>query len=539
MFWERNSCGKVSASELLKFKKKNNKIQKRFVDGILEDVNRITTVHGKQITYGLKPDNNRLSLLALGLIVAIYILALITWNILYIYHYQPMKTVIAELDAPIYKLAFPEIMICNQNRFNWQRYTEAREKFLPPDNDSSKYDEVFRDAIEAFDTLYFGRFHVFENISKLYKPELLYDLNYINFTKVSEFMAWRCDEMFSDCVWQNRTTDCCELFTPRKSPKGQCLSFNTVESEVGARRRKTDRYYPIRTIGRGVKNGLRLRVHIRNGWHSPESLGKGKGVLVMVVEQDVWAYWHRAIPTNSRVFLSIAPRLRIFNENTRQYSSSFRNCMFEDELNTVDFRSLEGHPYMFENCYSECQQEYLMEFCNCSMDMFFPPTQRFPPCRLSDFPCIYRHEEKLRYFQRLREQNYVKDSHSGMICDCYFNCKSLNYRTDYRVEHIPEIFIDPNDTGLEMYIYFLWDSFTIYETSAVYTVFDLMASVGGLAGLCFGCSLVGVTELLFFFFIDLPKRGLMCLFSLQCFKPKKRVPRVRKLFVKRKALPFN
>nr|XP_013116306.1 unnamed protein product [Stomoxys calcitrans]XP_013117015.1 unnamed protein product [Stomoxys calcitrans]XP_013117705.1 unnamed protein product [Stomoxys calcitrans] len=450
-----------------------------------------------------------------------------------------MRTVIAELNAPIYRFSFPEVNICNRHHFNWQRYQEAKETFLRPEHLTPKYEALFREVLESYDSYHYGRFKVFKTIAQNYSLQELHELDYVNFTQVAEVMAWRCYEMFSDCTWRNHTYDCCELFEPRRSQTGQCLSFNSVETEEGAMKRQNDPYYPRHTLGRGIKNGLTLRVHIRNGWHSPRSLMSYKGILFMLVEPDVWSYWHRKIPTNSRVFISIAARLTVFNQNTRQYSPALRNCVFEDESTSTHFRTLEGHEYRFENCYSECEQEYLMEFCNCSVDMFFPPSIRYPPCRLSDFPCLFKYRDELKNFQRIGEEDYVGTAITGMICPCFFDCTSLSYHVDYRVEHIPEKFIDPNDTGLEVSVYFLWDTATIYETSAVYTVVDLMASIGGLAGLCIGCSLVGITELWYFLFVDMPKRALRATLSVEWFRPRVVSPEVRKLFVKRKPLPYQ
>ncbi|XP_075153771.1 pickpocket protein 19-like [Haematobia irritans] len=525
---------------LVRFKTKYKKNNKRgwhgFVNGIWDDVLRIKTVHGIPGIFQRSSTLLERFLLAIGLILAIYVFVFTTWKILYIYYHKPMRTVIAELNAPIYKFSFPEVNICNRNRFNWIRFNEAKEKFLRPEHFATPYEDLFRELVESYDSLRYGRFQNFRNISERYTRDQLSVLNYINLTSVAEVLAWRCDEMLTDCTWRNRTYDCCELFEPRRSTKGLCLAFNSVQTEEGARKRKQDPDYPRRTTGRGVRNGLTFRVHIKDGWHSPRSNKAYKGILFMLVEPDVWAYWHREIPTNSRVFISIATSLTCHNPNTRQYSPDIRKCIFEDEIDSVHFRSLEGHKYMFENCYVECEQAYLMEFCNCTMDLFFPPSRVYPPCRPSDFPCLYKHYKKTKSFERHGERKYVETSGTGMVCPCFFDCKSLVYQTDFRVEHIPEKFIDPNDTGLEMYVYFLWDTATIYETSAVYTRIDVMACVGGLAGLCIGCSLVGITEILYFILFDIPKRGVYALLTLKMFRPRRTTPSVEKLFIKRTAI---
>lgn len=203
----------------------------------------------------------------------------VTSHIAYIYRHHPLKTVISDLQHPVFKIPFPEITICNKNRLNWQRYAEAKEKFLLPRFRTPQHEEVFMETLNAYDTFQFGKFDNFKNLSNFYPPILLRDLNYINFTLVVELMAWRCYEILSDCFWMNRPYNCCDIFAARKSQQGLCLSFNSIETAQGILKKKLDRYYPWHTYGMGPENGLKVRVHIHEESHSP--LGQDtKGVMV-------------------------------------------------------------------------------------------------------------------------------------------------------------------------------------------------------------------------------------------------------------------
>lgn len=206
-------------------------------------------------------------------------LSIMFWNIYYICHYKPLATVISNLHYPVYKIPFPEVMICNRNRLNWQRYNESKLKFLKPQHLTTLHEDVFQATVNAYDILRFGRYSVFKNLSEVYQPELLKDLDYVNFTQVVKMMSWKCHEIFSHCSCRNESHDCCDIFTARNSEKGMCLSFNTIESEEGALKHRTDPYYPWRTLHMGPKNGLRVRVHLREEWHSPFSY-ETKGILV-------------------------------------------------------------------------------------------------------------------------------------------------------------------------------------------------------------------------------------------------------------------
>lgn len=67
--------------------------------------------------------------------------------------------------------------------------------------------------------------------------------------------------------------------------------------------------------------------------------------------------------------------------------------VLQDEEDSPDFKTLTGHVYMYENCLAECQQQHLMKFCNCTVDIFFP-IGPYPICKLVDFPCLARHNRK-------------------------------------------------------------------------------------------------------------------------------------------------
>ncbi|XP_059221740.1 pickpocket protein 19-like [Stomoxys calcitrans] len=507
----------------------------KFLNGIFNDASQISTVHGSRMIFNKSTKGFERSLFLGAFIFAIFLLAVITFNIYYIYRYEPLSTCISDLAYPVYKIPFPEIAICNRNRLNWQRYNEAKIKFLKREHRTPVYEDLFKEVVNAYDTLRFGRFNNFENLYHNHAPHLLKQLNYVNLTQVVELMAWKCDEIFSNCSWQNRTLDCCDIFSRRRSQKGQCLSFNTIESEEGARKQKLDRFYPWHGIG-GPRSGLNVRIHIREGWHSPLSEAHHKGILIMMVEPSVWAYIHHDIPTNTRVYASIRAFLHVHDENTRRYSAEVRNCMFRDERDSVYFKSLAGRDYMYENCQSQCEQEYLVKFCNCTVDMFFPPGQRYRACRLTDLPCLYHHNvytDRLQYFPQIGELDYVESSDNELGCPCLFNCRSLHYYMDFRIEHLSLDNINSNDTGIDLSVFYQRNSIMVYETSAIYPIENLMASVGGLAGLFIGLSLVGVTEVLYFGLFDFIKQGLRYIRFPWRFSTKRDKPKVKRILVRR------
>ncbi|XP_075150381.1 pickpocket protein 19-like [Haematobia irritans] len=537
MIFEDYKDIKIKSSKLLKFdirEDENNEKEYRKededekVNRLWNDFSNVSIIRGMFGALIKSTASYERFLIICGLIISIYMLINATWNIVDIYRNKPLRTVISSLRYPLYKIPFPEITICNQNRLNWQRYNETKEKFLRKQHFTAQHEQLFKEVLNAYDTLYFGNFENFKNISENYASQLLHDLNYINFTEVEEQMAWKCDEMFSSCYWISQAHDCCELFTPRRTQTGQCLAFNGIESKEGLHKLNHDPYYPRRTVGYGDANGLSVRIHLRESWHSPFS-PIDKGILVMIVEPHVWSDTFREVPTNSRVFVLLDSFLHIHHENTRVYSRKIRNCIFEDENEKIKYRNLPGRKYMYENCQDQCKQEYLVKYCNCTVDLFYPPGQVYPPCRLIDLPCLYKHESHLKSVLGEDEEDYVKFENAGMKCPCMFNCRSLTYLADFRIDTTP--IINRNNSEIFFNVLFLKDPIILYETSAEYPFIDLMAAFGGLASLCIGCSLVAITELLFFCIFDIPKH----LSRKNALKFKRSNPKVKKIFILKKA----
>ncbi|XP_073821642.1 pickpocket protein 19-like [Musca autumnalis] len=301
-----------------RIEEKNGKIGvAKLVEDICNDLLRISTVHGVADIFSKSTKLLQRIFLITGWIISIIFFSIIAWNIIYICRYKPFETVIAELHYPIYKIPFADVTICNLNRLNWQRYEEAKVEFIQPQHQTPEYEQVFVETLNAYDNLRFNRLDMLRNLYELFPQKLLYDLNYINFTQAVEFMAWKCDEIFSDCSWHNVSYDCCEIFTPRRSQKGMCLAFNTIEGELGARRAQEDPYYPRRSAGIGPSTGLRVAIHIHEAWHSPTTTQLKKGIMVMFVEPHVWGYVHREIPTNTRAWVSLTAQMHIHHNNTR------------------------------------------------------------------------------------------------------------------------------------------------------------------------------------------------------------------------------
>ncbi|XP_050321384.1 pickpocket protein 19-like [Bactrocera neohumeralis] len=425
------------------------------------------------------------------------------------------KTTIYSTNHPIYKVPFPEVTICNKNRLNWARLEEVKQKFLWHAHHNTSYERLFVEIAAMHDTYSFGYFDRFANLT----DKRITELNYINFTEVVRSMTWRCEELLTDCVWRMQAMNCCDIFIRRRSTLGICMAFNSIESSSGRLKQEVDSKWPWRVGTSGSKHGLQVRTLLNEDKHSPYST-TSKGITIMTVQPEVWSFTPIDIPKDvyARVYLDAF--MSFFDPETRRVSSKKRRCVFKDEQDSPDFKTLNGHVYMYENCQAECQQEYLMKFCNCTVDIFFP-IGAYPVCKLVDLPCLARHNHLVQYFQESSKETFTTN-HPGMVCKCFYNCRSWRYNIKVRTRPLEQKERWKTNDTLLLDINFQRDFIIVYKTDIVYTWVDFLYNFGNITALFLGCSLVSLVELLYFFLVKVPQRRLCS--RIDNGKPHKKLP---------------
>uniref|UniRef100_A0A1A9V7D2 Uncharacterized protein n=1 Tax=Glossina austeni TaxID=7395 RepID=A0A1A9V7D2_GLOAU len=345
-----------------------------------------------------------------------------------------METVINSTRYPVYRISFPVVSICNRNQLNWQRLEAAKSMFLPQEN-NTEISELFELIISAYDTFQFGEFQVFQILEN--RP--IHTLSHINFSLVYEYMSWTCEELLTDCKWRNNDINCCDYFFQRRSQIGYCWSFNTLETEAARERQLKDPNWPLRTGNSGMKSGLMLRV------------------LVMIAEPHVWHKKPLPVPANTNAIIEVDPVIFFYENDTKRLKTQERKCVYSDETSSYGYKTLPGEVYMIENCISQCNQEYLLKYCECTVDIFFPT-------------------EYFVYTQEPEELQYVPDNYgNSMLCECFRNCYSLNFITEMRTTFLPPD-IRGNKSYIDLDVHFRFDTMMVYSTHLTFGWMDLIGT---------------------------------------------------------------
>ncbi|XP_063242547.1 sodium channel protein Nach-like [Bacillus rossius redtenbacheri] len=185
---------------------------------------------------------------------------------------------------------------------------------------------------------------------------------------------------------------------------------------------------------------------------------------------------------------------------------SQRQCLFQDERQLNMSSENTNSTYSYNNCLIKCRLEHMARLCNCT-PYFYPDTGTTRQCGLTDVECLAKHR---RVFINLHSPGKVlglQDSDSSMKCDCHPTCTDVVYTTElsqgnfFKSEYDrTHFFKEVNITNQSiLHVYFKDLSILRFRRDVIYSWNDLLASFGGIVGLCLGCSLLSLVEMIYYF----------------------------------------
>lgn len=158
---------------------------------------------------------------------------------------QQIKTVVETSQLPIYRINFPAVALCPWDHVNWFRHKAAEEKFLPP-NPDIHLQAVFYDVLQVLDDMNLSSL---ESLVLLQNHTIPQHIDEISLNDLAHFMAFRCEELFVDCFYDDTKYDCCKIFVPERTEKGICMVFNSMVSEESRKKKvHTYIYFSLMTI---------------------------------------------------------------------------------------------------------------------------------------------------------------------------------------------------------------------------------------------------------------------------------------------------
>ncbi|RVE41621.1 hypothetical protein evm_013726 [Chilo suppressalis] len=152
-------------------------------------------------------------------------------------------------------------------------------------------------------------------------------------------------------------------------------------------------------------------------------------------------------------------------------------------------------------CAKECFARRVWTACGC-LPAFLPHLPPGRVCTLPAVPC----------FLRLKKQNHPTSAE----CECPRNCESRRYSADMTVGNLRAISHALDDiyknhtlnmSSALMHFYFPTSVYVKQKQETVMSINTLISNLGGVFGLCVGCSAISVVELVFFLYSALRGRN--------------------------------
>ncbi|KAH8384143.1 hypothetical protein KR009_012241 [Drosophila setifemur] len=401
---------------------------------------------------------------------------------------QQLVSLIETTQMPVYHIEFPAVAVCPWNHVNWQRAESAKMRFLPRHPDA-ELRETFHQLLIVLEQANFGNFRKAQSLAH----RNLTEFKSINIMQLINYLSYRCDEIFvrDSCVFDETPYDCCKLFVPEQTEKGQCLVFNSLISDLSRKKQLTYKFYPYKLSTAGEESGLKFTLNVNHSFVRPGPSVRF-GMNLMVKEPKQWSHemvYHLYPDTEN--FVAVHPTVAETSENTYFMSPSKRRCYFDNEQNPYFLDN--SLPYNRGNCLASCLHQVVSRICSCSTPVFLPPIEDLRQCGVTDAQCLGDNADIFSYVKTGEQDKYINDSRRGHFCDCPENCNSQQYKMTLNVRKLnyPE---NSTDHQIKAQVYYGQRVMTKIITKLKYTDLDLLANFGGIISLYIGASMMSFVE---------------------------------------------
>ncbi|KYN08320.1 Sodium channel protein Nach, partial [Cyphomyrmex costatus] len=406
------------------------------------------------------------------------------------YSNNPIVTTIYTSN-PIWNVSFPAVTICNNNKV-YRPHADLLAKNLWMDGFTTNDSDTF-----------------FSSLIKLIRPDKIsmdnttarQFLDRLDMTveALMEQLMQPCSALLLRCAWIGRVHDCSKIFKTVKSKEGFCCAFNShYDLNVGYRSKDkqfnfndtSDDLPGVRTIlkapGSGRDVGLAVALNVEPDKYKATSRPY-VGASVMIHDPidfpDIGVHIAAVSPGHVLAISVTGTSIRGM-ESLKAIPLEKRLCYFDNEI-PGDVR------YSHQSCISECIAKHIHHLCGC-LPFYYPEAHKgMRTCYLPDINCL------------LNIRKSIPDYANMGVCKmCLPQCTDMMYTIgpeDVKMENVgfdSDITHGFNINNVSfVYVFFGDVSYVEYRKESIISWDSLLASFGGIFGLCLGGSVMSVIEL--------------------------------------------
>uniref|UniRef100_A0A182PHT6 Pickpocket n=1 Tax=Anopheles epiroticus TaxID=199890 RepID=A0A182PHT6_9DIPT len=452
-----------------------------------------TSLHGLRYVYGTgtQESNGRMlrMLWFLACMICVgftMIMGMIAWMR---FRTTPTITTIETMTYPIWNIPFPAVTVCNINKIDNRKAKVIIDRLV---------EEFGLSEANATGLLVAQASLVnFEAVNSSY-IELEYTLGQMGWNpdRLLLELTQPCEDLIKVCYWLGAEVPCPKIIRRTRTDNGFCCSYNvdsTMQPLLLQRNQSKSRppYRPKRLSGAGRHVGLSILIDVQpDTYMAPTKSYYGAEVYIhdssdFPSDAD---FEHVAQP-GWDVIMSVIPLPIESSSTMSQVPESMRKCFLPEESD-----ALLGNTFNLNVCMAECRLRTILQLCNCV------------PFYYSDLSRLYGYFYSLRVDDPLDSE--LQDVDFGMDCDCKPPCSVLNYDVQTIVsQRTSKSFMSSNFGGRNVSMFatlnvHFKDTYCVkYKRDAYMTWDSLVATFGGIFGLCMGGSVLSIVELVYYFTI--------------------------------------
>ncbi|XP_011631255.2 pickpocket protein 28-like [Pogonomyrmex barbatus] len=406
------------------------------------------------------------------------------------YSNNPIVTTIYTSN-PIWDVSFPGVTICNNNKV-YRAHADPIAKYLYKNGFTASESDKF-----------------FSSLMKLIRPDKISIdnvtamdvLDYLDVTveTLMEQLMQPCSALLLRCAWIGKIHDCGKIFKTVKSREGFCCAFNShydLNIEHLSSNNTPSNFTNfnetfddlpgvdeiLKAPGSGRDVGLAVALNIEPDMYKATSRPY-VGASVMIHDPidfpDIGAHL-ASVPPGHVLAISVTGTSIRAMESLRNIPLQQRLCFFDNEIPG------EVH-YSYQSCISDCIAKLTYRLCGC-LPFYHPETHGMRTCFLPDINCLLNFRESSSDFGNCRK--------------CLPQCTDMLYNISPEDIKMNDIGFDSDLThGLDVnnvsfvYVFFGDISYVEYRKDSILSWDSLLASFGGIFGLCLGGSVMSVIEL--------------------------------------------
>ncbi|XP_073956887.1 sodium channel protein Nach-like isoform X1 [Choristoneura fumiferana] len=291
-----------------------------------------------------------------------------------------------------------------------------------------------------------------------------------NYSYYANLVRSGCQEIITNCSYNDVPFNCCEYFQPIDTDMGACFIINSIQT-------KKPKLLPMISNMRSKSSILKFEVLLPSTMYTlnKEEVPSITSLQSSAMHLQLGHKYRRQVAVRD-----IDNDLLIVETTPEQ-----RACRFHSENKD----GLYPH-YSYSACTVLCRKRAQLEVCNCN-DHFMLGTPESDRCNVSGLACIHAHASHLTTLKP------PWANRPGLSCDCLPSCEETEITIIKDVDVSLRSKKEKTKAYVEMVLAFLPTE--RFKRIVVRSRLDLVVSIGGTTGLFVGASLLSFVELIIYF----------------------------------------